>query len=200
MAADGVGHELLDLDGRHAADAANVFPPLLQDGMRHIVPVAYAELVGVRGAHAVAAVIEDAAGQNGRRASELHATAYRVFGEPGLHSLEQLPRDDRPMSLLMDRPSIDYLADAKAVLEQMRKSAGAKTDAAANPAVDKPARPGADTTPVEILDQGANGAKLEIAGEDGTDRSFFFRHHADFLVDDPVSQRHRSADPDALAS
>ena len=32
--------------------------------MRHIVPIAHAELVGVRRAHAVAAVIEDAAGEN----------------------------------------------------------------------------------------------------------------------------------------
>jgi hypothetical protein len=45
-------------------DTANLTPSLLQERMRHIVPIAHAELVGVRRAHAVAAVIEDAAGEN----------------------------------------------------------------------------------------------------------------------------------------
>jgi hypothetical protein len=64
VAADALKYELFDLGGRHAPDTANLTPSLLQERMRHIVPIAHAELVGVRRAHAVAAVIEDAAGEN----------------------------------------------------------------------------------------------------------------------------------------
>ena len=41
--------------------------------------------------------------------------------------------------------------------------------------------------------------KLKIAGKDGADRRRFLRNHDNLLVGDPVTQRHRSADPDALA-
>src|SRR5580704_2254436 len=167
--------------------------------MRYIVPVAHATLVGVRGAHAVASIIEDATGQNGRRASELGPTTHCVFSEPGLHGLEQLPLNDRLMSTGMDRAAIGNLANVKAILEQMSKCAGPKADAAPYPAADKPSCLGADIAPVEVLDQGANGSKLEIAGKDCTDRHRFFRDRDNLLVGDPVAQRHRSADPDPLA-
>jgi hypothetical protein len=42
--------------------------------MRHIVPVTHTKLVRMRRAHAVAAVVEEATGQNGGRALEPDAT------------------------------------------------------------------------------------------------------------------------------
>ena len=95
---------------------------------------------------------------------EPRLTANSVFGEPGLHGLKQLPFNDRLVSPLMGRPAINDLADVKAVLEQMSKCAGPKTDAAPDPAVDKPTCLRADTTPVEVLDQGANGAQAQDSG------------------------------------
>src|SRR5262249_54252240 len=100
---------------------------------------------------------------------------------------------------LMGCASIDDLADVKVVFEQVSKSARPKTDAAPHPAVDKPTCPGADAAPVKVLDQGADGAKLEIAGEDGADCSRFLGDHDNLLVGNPIAQRHRSANPDALA-
>jgi hypothetical protein len=114
---DALEYELFDFGRGHASDAANFVLPLLQDGMRYIVPVAHATLVGVRGAHAVASIIEDATGQNGRRASELGPTTHCVFSELGLHGLEQLPLKDRLMSTGMDRAAIGDLANVKAVLD-----------------------------------------------------------------------------------
>jgi hypothetical protein len=149
---DALEYELFDFGRGHAPDAANFVLPLLQDGMRYIVPVAHATLVGVRGAHAVASVIDDATGQNGRRASELGPTTHCVFSEPGLHGLEQLPLNDRLMSTGMDRAAIGDLANVKAVLEQMGKCTGPKADAAPYPAADKPSCLVADITPVEVLD------------------------------------------------
>ena len=68
--ADPFAHEGLDLGGRHAGDAACFDLPILQNRLRHIVPVTHAELVRMRRAHAVAAVVEEAAGQNGGSAPE----------------------------------------------------------------------------------------------------------------------------------
>src|SRR5258708_5279266 len=103
------------------------------------------------------------------------------------------------MAPLMSRPAINDLADVKAVLEQMSKCAGPKTDATPDPAVDKPTCLRAETTPVEVLDQDANGPKLKIAGKQDANRSRFLRDHDNLLVGNPVTQGYRSANPDALA-
>jgi hypothetical protein len=50
------------------------------------IPEAHAELVRMRQAHAVAAVVEEATGQNGGRAPEPDG----VGGALGLHGLEQI--------------------------------------------------------------------------------------------------------------
>ncbi len=48
VSADRVEHVLLELGGRIACDTAGFGPSLLHDRVRQIVPVAYAEFVGVR--------------------------------------------------------------------------------------------------------------------------------------------------------
>ncbi|PZR87899.1 MAG: hypothetical protein DLM68_07980 [Hyphomicrobiales bacterium] len=60
----------------------------------------------MRPAHAVAAVIEEAAGQNGDRAPEPDLPGDGVGGAPGLHGLEQLAGEDRLM-LARDAPHSD---------------------------------------------------------------------------------------------
>src|ERR1700730_13778273 len=85
--ADAVAHEGLDLGGRHAGDAAYFGLSILQDRMRHIIPVAHAALVRMRRAHPVAAVVEQAPGQNGGRAPEPDLPGDGVGGARGLHAL-----------------------------------------------------------------------------------------------------------------
>ena len=95
--ADTVEHEGLDFRCRDSCNAACFVLSLLQDRMRHIIPVAHTELVGVRRAHAVAAVVKDATGQNGGRALEPDLSRDSVGGELGLHGLEQIAVEDRRM-------------------------------------------------------------------------------------------------------
>ena len=95
--ADAVQHEWLDLGRRHARDAAGLVLSVLQERVRDIIAVAHAELVRMRRAHAVAAVVEDAAGQNGGRAPEPDLPGDGVGGELGLHGLEQVAVEDRLM-------------------------------------------------------------------------------------------------------
>ena len=86
--ADAVAHKGLDLGGRHAGDVACFGLSILQDRMRHIIPVAHAALLRMRRAHPVAAVVEEAAGQNGRRAAEPNMPGDGVGHALGLHSLK----------------------------------------------------------------------------------------------------------------
>jgi hypothetical protein len=51
--------------GRYARDGAGLILAALKEGMGHIVAISHAILVGVAGCHSVAAVVEDAARQDG---------------------------------------------------------------------------------------------------------------------------------------
>ena len=87
-------------------------------------------LIGVRRAHAVAAVIEDAAGQDGRRTSEPNLSGDGVGGKPRLHGVEQIARKDGLVLPTMHLASIDDFAKVEPVLEQMGERSHAKADAA----------------------------------------------------------------------
>src|ERR1035437_1122384 len=154
VSADAVEYELFDLSGRHTRDATGFGLSLLQDRVRHIISVTHTELVGVRRAHAVAPVVEDATGENGRRALEPDLPRDGIGGKLGLHRLEQLTFEDRLMLSVMDSASIDYLADVEPVLEQMGERSHAETDAAPHAAIGKTIGLGSDAAPVEVLNQG----------------------------------------------
>jgi hypothetical protein len=83
-----------------------------------IIPVAHAVLVRMRRPHAVAAVVEEAPGQNGGRASEPDLPGDGVSGPPVLHGLEQVAGEDRLMLPAMHRTPIGDLADVEPVLSR----------------------------------------------------------------------------------
>jgi hypothetical protein len=74
------------------------------------------------------AVVEEAAGQNGGRASEPDLPGDGVGGALGLHGLEQVAAEDRLMLAAMRFTPIGDLADIEPVLEQMGKRSDAKAD------------------------------------------------------------------------
>ena len=85
----------------------------------------------MRRAHAVAAVVEEAAGQNGGSAPEPDMPGDGVGGALGLHGLEQIAGEDRRMLAAMHLTPIGDFADVEPVLEQMGKRSHAKADASA---------------------------------------------------------------------
>jgi Tripartite tricarboxylate transporter family receptor len=109
--ADTFEHERLDVRCRDAGDAACLIVSLLQESVGDIVPVTHPLLVRVRRAHAVAAVIEDAARQNGGRALEPNLPFDGVGGELGLHGFEQVTVEDRLVFPAMQLAPIGDLAD-----------------------------------------------------------------------------------------
>ena len=121
MFADAVEHERLDLGGRHARDAAGFGLSLLQERLRHIVPVAHAELVECDGLMRLPRSSKMRSGQNGRRAPAPDLSCHSVGGELGLHGREQVTVEDRIMLAPMRLVPMDHVADVEPVLEQVAK-------------------------------------------------------------------------------
>src|SRR5215211_2116358 len=192
-------HQLLDVGGRHADDAACLRLSVLQDCVRYIIAVAQAALVGVRRAHAVAAVVEDAAGENGGRALEPHLPCHGTGGKLGLHGLKQVTVEDRLVLASMHLAPIDHLAEVEPVLEQIREGADAEADAAPLAPVGKAVCFGPDVAPIEVLDEGTDRAERKIAREDRADGVRLVGHHHDLLVDAAIAEWNRATDPNALA-
>src|SRR5262249_56289517 len=67
------------------------------------------------------------------------------------------------------------------------------------PAVRQPPPLAANSPPIEILRQRADGAKLEIARKDRANRLSLGCDHKDLLVHGRIAEWHRAADPNAFA-
>jgi hypothetical protein len=80
-----------------AGDATGVRFAVLKEDTGDIVAITNAVLVGVAGRHAIAAVIEDAAHQDGGRAIEAHLSCLGVLCKQALDSIEGGTIDDEGM-------------------------------------------------------------------------------------------------------
>src|SRR5437660_4778688 len=103
------------------------------------------------------------------------------------------------MLAAMHLASIDDLADVEPVLEQMGKRSHAEADASAPAAIATAIDLGPDALPIELQEQSAHGATLQIAGEDGADHLCLLGHDFELLVDAAIAEWNRSANPKALA-
>src|ERR1700674_4839117 len=106
-------------------------------------------------AHAVAAVIEDATGQDAGGTPEPNFAGNRIGGKLGLDGLKQLAIEDRLMLSGVNPAAVHDLADVEPILEQMRQRTDAEADAATHAAIQPDSRLGPDTAPVEVLDHRA---------------------------------------------
>jgi len=110
-------------------------------------------------AHPVAAIVEDAAGQNGRRAPEPDLPRDGVGGELGLHGLEQVAVENRLVLATMHLAPIDDLANVESVLEQVGERSNAETDTAPPAPIGTAICLGPDAAPIKVLDQGGQRPK-----------------------------------------
>src|SRR6202035_5764155 len=124
----------------------------------------------MRRAHPVAAVVEQAPGQNGGRAPEPDLPGDGIGGALGLHGLEHVAAEDWLMLAAMHLTTIGDLAEVEPVLEQMGKRSHAEADTAALATIATAIDLGLYALPIELREQSAHGAKLQIPGEDGADR------------------------------
>src|SRR5207244_11338283 len=91
------------------------------------------------------------------------------------------------------------LADIEAVLEQIRERPYAEAAPADGPAGRAPPRLAANSPPIEVLRQRADGAELEITGKDRANRRSLGWDHEDLLVHRRIAEWDRAADPNAFA-
>jgi len=192
-------YQLLDVWSRDAGDAACFVLAVLQHGLRDIVAVAHALLVGVARAHQVAAIIEEKAGEEGRRARLPHLASDRPILELRLHGLEQLLIDDRLLFAGMDFAPIDDFADVEAVLEEVGQRPHHEAGRIDRAAVTADTGPWPHTTSMKIFDQQSDRAECKVAAEDGSDMVSLFLDDDELLGNAPVTERHGSADPEALS-
>jgi len=154
---DGRDDELFDVWSGRARDAAGLCFPVLQHGLRDVVAVAHATLVGMARAHAIVPIVADETRQEGRRAGPPDPAVHRSFLQLRLHGQEQLLVDDRRVLAFMHFAPVDDLADVEAVLMH-------------EPAHHEPAKFAVarfDAKAVEIVDQHAERLEREIAPENG---------------------------------
>ena len=81
----------------------------------------------------------------------------------------------------------------------MSERSHAEADAAALLAIAAAVDLGPDGPPIELREQSAHGAELQIEREDGADRLRFFRLDFELLVDAAIAERNGPTDPEALA-
>src|ERR1700738_1530080 len=140
-----------------------------------------------------AAVVEEAAGQNGGSAPEPELPGDGVGGALGLHGLEHVAAEDRLMFAAMHLTPIGDLADVEPVLEQMGKGTHAEADTAAPAALATAIDLGPYALPIKLRDQSPHGAKRQIPGEDGALRLRLLGHYDELLVDAAIAERHGAA-------
>ncbi len=127
--------ERLELGCGNTADRSGRVRFFLQHGLGDVIAVARAVLICVGRAHAVAALIKKAAGQEGGRAPQPAAPRHCLSSKLALHRVEQRGIENRLVLAAVNLASVNHLADIEAVLEQMRERAHAKTAPADSAAV-----------------------------------------------------------------
>src|SRR2546423_1456656 len=95
----------------------------------------------------------------------------------------------------MDCAAVRYLPDDKSVAKQLGHRAHAERDAATGAAGGENLFAGADAPVIQIVDQGSDRADLEIAVEDQPDGLGVLGYDDELLVDAPITERDRAADP-----
>jgi Transposase len=199
VGADRLDDEFLQLDRRHAGDATGVRFAALKEGMGDIVAITNAVPVGVAGRHAIAAVVEDAAHEDGGGVIEAHLSCPGVLCEQSLDSIEGGTIDDRRMLAGMGLPPVDHLDDVEAVLEEMRQRSHAVRTAALGTAAREGLYLRHDVSAGEFLGEGSDRTAFEVKPEHGADRLGLLGYDDQLLVDGGVAERNRSADPQPLA-
>ena len=118
-----------DLGRRETTDTSGPFGLTLEQGGGQIVAVLDASFADVARRHAVAAVVKDPPGQQGLGLHSRGLMIVHLFGELGLHGLEQAPVDNGRL-LPCQNLALEFdLADVEAVAEQVGKRTAREWDA-----------------------------------------------------------------------
>src|SRR5215211_6243134 len=130
MGANGRSDTGLNVACGYAADGANLSRLTLHESRRDIVPILDAFLFGVGWGHAIAAIVEAAAGQKRRGVHPGGFVISCLLTEPSLNRLEQIAINNRGLLAWKRLTLEDDLADVEAVPQQVSQRTAGERDAA----------------------------------------------------------------------
>src|SRR6266446_3644730 len=158
-----------------------------------------AALAGVARAHAIAAVIEDTADQQGLGLHPCGFVTVHLFAQLGLDGLEQVPIDNGWLLALEDLTLKQHVSDIEAIAEQMGERSARERDAAYGlPGLERP-HLGDDAPLAQVGHEQIEAAELEVAAEDGSDRLCFRLIDRNPAILRVIAERCHAADPETLA-
>ena len=123
-------HQRLDLDRRDAAHRAGTVSCAVEQGGGQIVPVFGAALTGVARAHAIAAVIEDATGEQVPRMYPGDGMIVRLLAQLGLDGLEEVLVENGGLLALQHLALEADLANIEAIAKEVGERTARKRNAA----------------------------------------------------------------------
>ena len=133
--ADRIENNGFDLWRRHAGHRPGGLRLSLDQGGGHIVAIPRAALAAVARAHAIAAVIEDAARQRSFPARPGRAIAVVLLYKSQLNCLEQITIQNGWMLSWADLAPEDHFADVEPVAQEIGERASGEGDAANGPPI-----------------------------------------------------------------
>ena len=115
--------EPLDIGCRHSAHRSGALGGAMKKDAGQVVSVLAAALADMARAHAVAAVIEDAAGQQGLGVHPCGPMICRLLTQLGLDGVEQVPIENAGLFALEDLTLEWHLTDIEAIAQLVGEAA-----------------------------------------------------------------------------
>src|SRR5215475_7915208 len=122
-----------------------------------------------------------------------------LLGQSPLHGLKQLAVDQRRLRARADLIFIENLADVEAIAQEVEQGALREGHAAARAAVRQLADLCLDIALAKLEHQPVDAAEREIPTKDRADPLSLLFDDGELAILECISQRHHSADPQALA-
>ena len=150
-------------------------------------------------AHAVAAVIEDAAGQQGLGVHPCGPMICRLLTQLGLDGVEQVPIENGGLFAIEDLTLEWHLTDIEAIAQEVGERAAGERNAADDLSGLQRANLGDDALFAQVGHQQVEAAKLEITAEDNAHPVRLKLVDGDPSLVGVVAERDHAADPEPLA-
>src|SRR5262249_35967982 len=168
-------------------------------GLRHVISITHA-LLGCMGRdHGVAGSIEQDALQGSVVLGPRRDVMGSLLGQSPLHGLKQLAVDQWRLRARADLTFIENLTDVEAIAQEVEQGALREGHATARAAVRQLADLCSPIAPRKVGQQPVDAAEREIPTKDHADPLGLLFDDGELAILEFVSQRHHSADPQALA-
>src|SRR6187549_1092024 len=124
-------------------------------------------------AHAIAAIVEDTADQQGLGLHPCGFVTVHLFAQLDVDGLEEVPIDNGRLLALEDLTLERHVSNIEAIAEQMGERSARERDAAYGlPGLERPYL-GDDAPLAQVGHEQIEAAEFEVAAEDGSDRLCF---------------------------